>query len=255
MKYKILLLSILLFFTCNIYSHSERVHQYIVREAYKLLKNYIGRDISRMVDNVGYKETGGYLDWYNREKDFKEGKLVTGAFREDVKDIVYGYGESIIPGIDEGMQYALASVTHFWNADGGDNQVTQLVGQPYKDIPNALQKMYVYAFDNWITLPGKVDAFTLTNEPVYLIGLDLRTTCFHYNDLINFYKTGLIYMNIAIVGKNNGREYTYVESNFYLNKELREKITWEILGRMAHLLADMSVPAHVHNDSHSKNWQ
>jgi len=36
----------------------------------------------------------------------------------------------------------------------------------------------------------------------------------------------------------------------YTVESLSQIITWEILGRISHLLADMSVPAHVKNDKH-----
>ena len=42
------------FLISTLYAHGEGVHQHMVREAYKLLKYYIGQDIREMMDHVGY---------------------------------------------------------------------------------------------------------------------------------------------------------------------------------------------------------
>lgn len=52
--------SIIFFLTLNvslIFAHGQGAHQHMVREAYKLLKNYIGQDIREMKDHVGYNQT------------------------------------------------------------------------------------------------------------------------------------------------------------------------------------------------------
>ena len=53
------LITLILFFILafsTIFAHGEGVHQHMVREAYKLLKYYIGQDIREMKDHVGYNE-------------------------------------------------------------------------------------------------------------------------------------------------------------------------------------------------------
>lgn len=110
LKFSISLIMITIL-TCNmIYGHSERVHQYIVREAFKLLQMQIGRDIPRMAAHVGTTETNGYSSSSSRgSDDYSSGKIVCGAFREDVTDILWGYGNAVNPI----TQHWLASVTHF----------------------------------------------------------------------------------------------------------------------------------------------
>ncbi len=253
----ILLITLFVLIASNsyIFGHSERVHQYIALEGYKTMKLYLGADIPNLLSHLGYNETNGYVNWYSRGSDnFESGKIVCGAFREDVRDIVWGYGNSIVPGIDEGLQYALASVTHFWNADLGDDCLTNFYHNPlvpYSDIPNAYQKMVIYNSDMWILYPGSFIASAPNGEELRLIGLDGLAVSFYYDDLIEFYKTGLIFAPI-VIGKNTstGVENTYVNSQFYVNEDLRGRIAFDILGRMAHLIADMSVPAHVHNNAH-----
>lgn len=42
----------------SIFAHGEGVHQHMVREAYKLLKYYVGQDIREMKDHIGFNEQG-----------------------------------------------------------------------------------------------------------------------------------------------------------------------------------------------------
>ena len=42
-------------------------------------------------------------------------------------------------------------------------------------------------------------------------------------------------------------------SEIRVQEEVRDIVVWEILGRMCHLLGDMSVPAHAHRDEHGLN--
>lgn len=52
------------------------------------------------------------------------------------------------------------------------------------------------------------------------------------------------------------RGYTAFEQSFYYSQRYgpyiskRDLIVWDILGRVTHLLGDMGVPAHAHNDTH-----
>ncbi len=155
---------IMIFVLSNIsYAHTERVHQYLAREAYKLLKLYLGNnDIPVMLNNLGYKETGNFLSWLNRGSDFVDGTICAGAYREDVQDIVYGYGEAWgIPLADPAAQEWIASVTHFWEADQGDNALTNLDLVPNLQIPNAYQKILRYFNDMWVGINSRVEARTV----------------------------------------------------------------------------------------------
>lgn len=250
------MLKILLFvfvLSTTIHPHSERVHQYLAREAYKLLKLYLGnKDIPIIQNNLGYKETGNFLSWVNRGSDFIDGTICAGAYREDVQDIVYGYGEAWgIPAIDQTAQEWLASVTHFWEADQGDNALTNLDWVPHLQIPNAYQKIMRYYSDMWIGINSRVEARTVQGEQVRLYNVaGYEGANMHYNSLIELFKYGTMYVPYAIVlNLQTGQSRGY-SGTIYLNESLKNKIVFEILGRMSHLLADMSVPAHTHNNSH-----
>ena len=235
------------------YAHTERVHQYLAREAYKLLKLYLGnKDIPVMFNNLGYKETGNFLSWVDRGSDFVDGTICAGAYREDVQDIVYGYGEAWgIPAIDQTAQEWLASVTHFWEADQGDNAPTNLDWVPNLQIPNAYQKILRYFNDMWIGINSRVEARTVQGEQVRLYTVAGNEGAnMHYNSIIELFKSGKIYVPYAIVlNVQTGQSRSYI-GDIFINETLRNKIVFEILGRMCHLVADMSVPAHVHNNSH-----
>ncbi len=80
---------------------------------------------------------------------------------------------------------------------------------------------------------------------------------FRYNSLIDFYKTG----RVTIVGYyecgtnparwiNENLRPALVPTNIIMPQAWRDVFVWEILGRIAHLIGDMAVPAHAHNDPH-----
>lgn len=101
-KILIILFSILSFST--VFAHGEGVHQHMVREAYKLLKYYVGQDIREMKDHVGYSEEGN--GQFN-----PGGKIVIGAYQEDHTDATNeGFGPLGL----------FVTNTHFWDPDLGD---------------------------------------------------------------------------------------------------------------------------------------
>ena len=84
MKKLSLLLLILFLFSGNLLSHKQHVHQRLSTEGYDLLKNWLGRDIPTMLDRLIDNAGGSPNPW-------EIGKITTGAWREDVEDVVYKY--------------------------------------------------------------------------------------------------------------------------------------------------------------------
>ncbi|MDF1613319.1 hypothetical protein [Stygiobacter electus] len=76
-------MALLLYF--NVISAYERnTHQYVVRQAYELVKSFYGADIPILKQHLGSNEIGTGI--------FEPGNLlVIGAAREDIEDIIYGY--------------------------------------------------------------------------------------------------------------------------------------------------------------------
>lgn len=210
----------------------QNTHQYLVKEAYELLKYEYPEIISSNMNNhIGNYETGNR--W--------ESQLVTvGAYREDEEDIVYGWG-----GLFNGWD---PSSTHFWNADAGDDAKIYIFPN---DIENAYQKarVLIYGSDIWnnskifIEQSGYWPQFI--NPPwTHTIGWYIS-----YESLFDFYNTGKYYWE-GYMDDNSISHYVH-NGPFYMSEGGGNDYVWEILGRVAHLLSDMGVPAHVHNDPHA----
>lgn len=56
-----ILLNIVIGSTIENYAHEQRTHQYIVREAYALLTQYLRRNIPIMQAALGFNEDGGFV--------------------------------------------------------------------------------------------------------------------------------------------------------------------------------------------------
>lgn len=215
----LIILLISLLFTSPIFAHNYEAHQHLVREAYKLLQIQYNINIPIMHDHVGTNQKG--------HANFIPGdKIVIGAYREDKSDIVWGYG------VPQWPIESSATVTHFWNPDYGDNSKFDLgiLGK----YPNAYQKALKYIYGGWelqVYYPevGIVEAY---EAPSFLP---------------QFYKDGHIYYKgyYDIQGAFIPRGYWTTAT-----QTLRDRTVWEILGRVAHLLGDMSVPAHALYDPH-----
>ncbi len=150
--------------------HQQSVHQYITREAFKLLcRSYPQLANSEMASYVGTTET----NLSSGDKSWGDGKIVSGAWIEDEYDVVYHYGIGNTPAFHEWAvgpfdelfggdpRLAFTSITHFWDADAGatssvtlhDFADVPIVGRTYWSFTceNAMQKMYKYLngdFDN-----------------------------------------------------------------------------------------------------------
>ncbi|MDP4175035.1 MAG: T9SS type A sorting domain-containing protein [Bacteroidota bacterium] len=233
-----------------LHAHSERVHQYVAIEAYNLLKLYLGTDVPQILNNMGSRETGNFLSWYDRGNDFDDGKIVAGAFREDVYDLVYNFPDAWgVSLFKEGLREAYASCTHFWEADQGDDAPTNLDFTPALGLPNAYQKIMAYCNGIYIGHACGFQATTLQGITGKIYSVENAPVNMTYYGLIDLYKTGRVFVKIANITTSDGKEITY-SGDLFLPEDLKNKIVFEILGRMCHLLTDMSVPAHVHNNAH-----
>lgn len=205
------------------------VHPILATSAFDLLlMQYPELGCTEMYEHLGsIYDTGG--PW-SREK------ITTGSYREDLEAVVYMY------------EWPYETMSHFWNADAGDNskfQLPVLVGNYYK---NAYQKarVYIYGSDTEGHKGIYINGNALANESV-CVPLDRDGLFISYNSLFDFYNTGTYYVEgFQLFGFN----FWTTCGPFTLSKDKRDFIVWEILGRVTHLLGDMGVPAHVHNDEH-----
>ncbi len=248
MKKCFLIMSFLIFYVST-NAHQQHVHQYLTQEGYKLLKNYIGGDITQMLSHLGNGPVGPI--WTN-------GTLTAGAWREDEEDIVYGYYQVCV-GDPTG---ALIPITHFWDADRGDASVNSFdvswwfftgnIG-PYE---NAYTKISHFAYGGYI-LFFNIYPYIRVQKPngqwLRLIPGTPHGVALSYSSIIDLYKykrltTEMIGSYMMYNESTGGYEYFF--GTVYVSDDFRDKLVWEILGRMCHLIQDMSVPAHTRCDEH-----
>ncbi len=202
-----------------LYSHGQNVHQHIVREAWKLVEHQVPELIgSDMANWIGHDQTDYCLC------------VVSGAYNEDEQDIIFrNCGWNFYPGC------VLTSVNHFWDADAGDNSTFNYLGVSHANAFVKAKHMY-YGTHLW--------DFATVWDPNHLIWeVD-------HNGLPDLYLTGNYseygYFNI------NGQHFNInPPDQGAFNASWRKRTSYDILGRICHLIGDMSIPAHAHNDAHS----
>jgi hypothetical protein len=253
MKRIILLVTLMIFFQLNLMGHGQQTHKYMTVKAYELVKDLFG-DIPTMKDFVGTTD-----NYYNGDYPFQRRCLTTGAYREDEEDLVFGFDGYLMAGWDLDVDDWIVSITHFWDADNGDDQMNHFVATLPAHIhnelgtfPNAFQKMMKFAYPNkfweinFKMTPGSSE-FRLTDGNLITInhcgGVGIK-----YNSLVELFKTGHAWITHYYSCPN--AEWEDCNYEVILGEGWRNAIVWEILGRMCHLLEDMSVPAHSHNDEH-----
>jgi hypothetical protein len=206
-------------------AHKEWVHQYTVKQAYLMLEAQIG-PVPELRDRIGMT----FYGYGDNTYPWATGLVGVGAWREDIEDPVYRYG-----GPFDGWA---ASSTHFWRADNGDEATTPIPLSP--NAPNALQKARRYLFGGgriYFALPGVDPVRGIINGYFY-----------SYSSLVHFYRTG----QCMFEGYQDftGTNHFETPTAQTLQQETARRWSAMILGRVAHLLQDMSCPAHGKNDLH-----
>jgi hypothetical protein len=208
--------------------YQQNVHQYLVQQAFELLKFQFPA--------IEYSEMNHHIGTWETSEAWTDDKVVVGAYREDDDDAVYGVG-----GPFNGWT---PTSTHFWDADAGDDSKIDI--SVSRTIENAYQKarVFTYGRDIW----GNTKIYFIHQS--YDVGLMqiILARIYSYESLFDFYRTGRCY----------SWGFIDLDGNFhwdnghllYMDINSARAFVWEILGRVAHLLGDMGVPAHTHNDEH-----
>jgi hypothetical protein len=261
MRFGVTLLLILLS-SPFVWSHKQPVHQYLVREGYALLVKTYGTDIPQLSRFMGSADQSAIGD-----SAWQRGYVTTGSWREDEEDVVYHY--DILPGLN----YALTSITHFWSADRGDgvdNMFRLRIEQPplppiSTDIgpfPNAYAKLRKYAEGGWVLNYPRLFVCRNTANNHWLVITPLVSEAgfgvpLAYSGLADFYSSARLTVRADQPNLCTVLDVTDVKtielsdlSEIEVADDVRNIVAWEVLGRMCHLLADMSVPAHAHLDEH-----
>ncbi len=259
---KIIVISTFLFvLTLNTYAHKEWVHQYLVQQAYYMLKStnginpavYCKEDFG--IDFWGSAPRNFFGSGDNSNPWFTKAPIDVGVWREDMEDIVYNFGNN--------GNCIEASLTHFWNADHGVNSTLGLLTCiPSMQAPNAWTKAKAILFNNnafpltlkkdtVLTLSGVLLGNAITQQFViheweisYQTIFDVYQNNFTVRPKFSSTQLALINaMNATVPGSiPNSNSITWVNSG--------RNVALQLLGHVAHLLSDMSVPAHTRNVLH-----
>lgn len=233
-KINLILILMSLLINKKVLAHKEWVHQYITKQGYLFLEDQVGI-IPDLKDAIGLT--------YHGVGDVNNPWLSTypigvGTWREDIDDPVYGYNT---------YNAGTASVTHFWKADQGDEAWSDIsadifdVGTKSGTYENAWQKARIYLFGGHkLILKGRIpymDPYHFATD--YVIS---------YSSLVDLYAGNYTLYSFRDV--NSGNIWTYTTPLQVKNSIFRKQFAYQILGRTAHLLQDMSVPAHAHVHAH-----
>lgn len=212
-------------------SYDENVHMYICLQALSLLKDkYPNFDYTKFDQRIGSMSDQGTRAW-------QTGKITTGSYREDKEDVVFDI---------RGPFSWYVSNSHFWNADdrtNGDNTLTYL--NSIGHFPNAFTKLNRYKDGQWYNWSNGYGGREYINY-LHQSGYVFRYS-YHTRGLINFFRTRKIWLESFV---NTAGQETLVREEITATDNVFNAIIWETLGRMSHLIQDLSVPAHVHNDVH-----
>ncbi len=234
-------------------AHKEWVHQHQSIQAYELLKMQYP-----VIENTPMNAFIGALGGDCGSLPWSQGNITNGAYREDCEDAIYG---------NVGVLNATVSATHFWDADAGDNSQISICTPICHDYVNAYQKALLWMnghFPLMLSTAGSSPTGQFPLELVCITGDFAGRTArfsnptggtsfyFSYSSLIDLYKTGIVTCetidNVAWPAQNAWAAVYHFQ--FQLTETVRQRLAFQILGRIAHLLGDMSVPAHAHNNIH-----
>jgi hypothetical protein len=243
------------------HSHTQELHRHSTREAFKLLRMSFPGTLGEMESYVGTTET---VDPTGLDKSWGALTIVSGSWIEDEYDVVYYYGTGRRPDFEQDIpdffydvagafydeRKAFTSVTHFWDADGGPDRKTFLsdtIDSFYWSFfcENSLQKMRKYVNGDYpyrwrYTGPRRWDGCPI-GEIAFAHDFQMRP-------LIDMYFGA---GPIAAVRFQHVHTGKWFETNCPRFVGMVGGYLYEILGRMCHLLEDMSVPAHVHRNAHA----
>ena len=177
--------------------------------------------------------------------------ILTGAFKEDEEDIIHFDGSYFSPN---------TSCTHFWDADQGDYYYTTC-----PTWPTTYENSYMKSLEFWYghllnSQAGSliVGPFQYNFDVFYYVRIKYNTLgealknhdnvwVTHWWDPTEhtWWEENPPQPFIPYIIENTNPSLTEEEANGWLNRVL-----WTSVGRMCHLIEDMGVPAHAHNNMH-----
>jgi hypothetical protein len=230
----------------NNFAHKEWVHQHVVQEAYLLLENSISLNGSFV---SLFRDQNGNLYPQQEPSHPSICPIIEAAWEEDYSDIVYEYCWSL-----PFSECSYASVTHFYDPDISNRYANNnFAGGNWE---NAFEKAEIMWDGNQnFVMQGPFSFADGSTEQIAL-----ESEGFSHTQVYS----GLVITYDGLPSLINDRTY-YIKGVFtltqYVDFSQPKTIQFSdgaydiifaanIIGRIAHLLTDMSVPAHVKIKDH-----
>jgi hypothetical protein len=248
------------------------IHKYQVVQAWNLVRNQHPEVINSEMQNRMQFTPETYGDWnnsaYNGQFPWEVGKILTGAFREDVEDVVWQYGR--LKYLFWGCENCAVTTTHFWLTDctenGGDTWQYETPCGTNFHFENSFIK--ARALWNGTYFKDGYTAGALTIGPFLSNNFNPTWFKIKYNGLQNAYRNqnSILITHITHTSPTDpdtewDQQFTEPPLvNYFINNTIfndtnqirmfLNNVIWETVGRICHLIGDMSVPAHAHGSTH-----
>ncbi|MFC1887895.1 T9SS type A sorting domain-containing protein [Candidatus Cloacimonadota bacterium] len=251
--------------------HQQEMHQHITRESFQLLRYSFPEDFTGLNELAAYLGTDEVENIQEDPVVFNSVgalKVVGGSWFEDEYDMVYHYGTYRVPDYnnmppwfeelvfsEDFNRAAHTTITHFWNADFGEDAPTHLndaleygdfsINWEFTISKNALKKIRKY-------INGEYESRWLYSEPVEWSDYGSCTANdFDIPPLLDLYSGNGVLQAVSCLIEGDDEWHDTTAPVLDFPASIRKGIVYNLLGRMCHLLQDMSVPAHAHNTSHA----
>ena len=234
--------------SASLHAHKEPTHQYIIREAYALLKKHLGKSIPEFdLHIMGNDGLGKEGEFDNQHSDpWAYSTMCGGAWGEDYHDPVR-HMHDIEVLFKRGM---FSSINHFWDPDqsgNGFNSAFEL-HLPWNPWPTGILETNICSLARTYLSDYEHDLMAFKKAMIYLSSNEYRPKL---HESFTFMHQGHEYPSPGTFNYSLFDWYHGVFEYADLELETRKKdIIYSILGRVAHLLGDMSIPAHVKCDEH-----
>ena len=237
-------------FCSPLYAHKEPTHQYIIKEAYSLLVHHLGTSIPEFDKHIlGFNGlcTEGEFD---NLADFhwQYSTVAGGAWSEDIQDpIRFMHEKDIFFGLGKG---SLTSINHFWDPDSKNPQYNE----SFRLTLNHNPWPYSWWDFSVCSMAHNLDFYIDTDLMAYkkaIIYLGIKEYKPKITDYAFFTCKGQSIMSPIYFGYSLSDWYhDYFQYGDTVLQNRKKDIIYQFIGRVCHLLGDMSIPAHVHCDEH-----
>ena len=230
---RFVLLCIIYYNFLSLYAYDEKTHQLIVQTSYKYLENIYKEsgfninDLQNIKNDIFCTASASYLTYLTEDNtsECSDKEIAFGAYDEDRHEVIFTNNPAFFSSGSIVSEYPF--LAHFWNADLGNSSINTLentsINTTWTNIPNAWMK-------------SKIILRKIKNE------------------LVNY--NAIMFQEYWCSHDSNWLCPQYIKENyFYRKSKLQQALNSYnkasvMLGRLIHILSDMSVPAHVHIDSH-----